>query len=408
MNKFRLTTLSGALILGTLASATIVNAQNRYNLYSPGSSRPSVIVDLTVLDKLGPEPTLPGLLRPRTPVAPAPVRTSSQYLGGNQARLLHPPTEPPRSNVTLPADIRQATAARPTINAPVMNAPTMNAPAAPPSMAKPAQSTQSITAPKLVRRATPVRKAAVAIPTPPPIAAPRITAPKITTPKPAPAKIAQPKVIAKAPRVVKRPTSKVAALIPPAPRITPPPPAPKIVARPSVPRANIPKAPRIPVAAPKITTPKVAAAPKRAPAKITAPKTPAKRSSVPPPPALKKPTRTQVALVGPATLTGADGTLQIRFAPKSPDLPNKAESVLSSLAKKLNDDPGLRVQLHGYATGPIESPSQARRLSLLRALSVRTFLMKKGVRSTRIDVRALGSKEDGGPKDRVDVLFPRS
>lgn len=82
--------------------------------------------------------------------------------------------------------------------------------------------------------------------------------------------------------------------------------------------------------------------------------------------------------------------------------------MLATLAKKLNDDPGLRVQLHGYATGPVESPSQARRLSLFRALSVRTFLMKKGVRSTRIDVRALGSKDDDGPKDRVDVLFPRS
>ncbi|MBL4721663.1 MAG: OmpA family protein [Alphaproteobacteria bacterium] len=129
---------------------------------------------------------------------------------------------------------------------------------------------------------------------------------------------------------------------------------------------------------------------------------------MPPPPALKKPTRPQIALSGPATRTGTDGTLQIRFAPTSPDLPPKAKTALDALAKKLNSDTGLRVQLHGYASGPSESPSQARRLSLFRALSVRTFLMKKGIRSTRIDVRALGSKEDGGPKDRVDVLFPQS
>jgi hypothetical protein len=47
-------------------------------------------------------------------------------------------------------------------------------------------------------------------------------------------------------------------------------------------------------------------------------------------------------------------------------------------------------------------------LSLFRALSVRTRFMKSGIRSTRIDVRALGMKSGGGPKDRVDVLFPQS
>jgi outer membrane protein OmpA-like peptidoglycan-associated protein len=89
-------------------------------------------------------------------------------------------------------------------------------------------------------------------------------------------------------------------------------------------------------------------------------------------------------------------------------LPGKAKPALDALVKKLKGDPNLRVQLHGYASGPASSPSQARRLSLFRALSVRTHLMKNGVRSTRIDVRALGVKNDGGPKDRVDVLFPRS
>lgn len=71
-----------------------------------------------------------------------------------------------------------------------------------------------------------------------------------------------------------------------------------------------------------------------------------------------------------------------------------------------NDD--IRVQLHGYANGSSESPSQARRLSLFRALSVRTYLLKKGIRSTRIDVRALGKKEDGNAPNRVDVIIQSS
>lgn len=68
----------------------------------------------------------------------------------------------------------------------------------------------------------------------------------------------------------------------------------------------------------------------------------------------------------------------------------------------------IRVQLHGYANGSGESASQARRMSLFRALAVRTYLMKKGVRSTRIDVRALGRKDDGQIADRVDVIIPKS
>ena len=44
-----------------------------------------------------------------------------------------------------------------------------------------------------------------------------------------------------------------------------------------------------------------------------------------------------------------------------------------------------------------------RRLSLSRALAVRTFLIDNGVRSTRIDVRALGDKAPDEPANRVDV-----
>jgi len=63
----------------------------------------------------------------------------------------------------------------------------------------------------------------------------------------------------------------------------------------------------------------------------------------------------------------------------------------------------MRLQLKGYAGSAKGSPSQARRVSLFRALSVRTYLMKQGVRSTRMDVRALGNKVKKGKLDRVDI-----
>ncbi len=58
-----------------------------------------------------------------------------------------------------------------------------------------------------------------------------------------------------------------------------------------------------------------------------------------------------------------------------------------------------------YAAGEDLSSSKARRISLSRALSVRSYLIEKGVRSTRIDVRALGDKAEGDQKNRVDVIM---
>jgi outer membrane protein OmpA-like peptidoglycan-associated protein len=81
---------------------------------------------------------------------------------------------------------------------------------------------------------------------------------------------------------------------------------------------------------------------------------------------------------------------------------------LDKLITQMSSNTDLRVQLHGYANGASDSPSQARRLSLFRALSVRTYLMKKGVRSTRIDVRALGKAGDGEAANRVDVIIQKS
>ena len=64
-----------------------------------------------------------------------------------------------------------------------------------------------------------------------------------------------------------------------------------------------------------------------------------------------------------------------------------------------------RIQVNAYASGTQETVSAARRLSLSRALNVRSYLIEQGVRSTRIDVRAIGLPEDNGPADRVDILL---
>jgi len=34
----------------------------------------------------------------------------------------------------------------------------------------------------------------------------------------------------------------------------------------------------------------------------------------------------------------------------------------------------------------------------------RSYLIKKGIRSTSIDVRALGNRSGNGPTDRIDII----
>lgn len=77
---------------------------------------------------------------------------------------------------------------------------------------------------------------------------------------------------------------------------------------------------------------------------------------------------------------------------------------MDSLAHKMTSDESLRIELLAYASGTPDTASRARRMSLSRALAVRSYLIKQGVHSTRMDVRALGNNVQGEPADRVDIL----
>jgi outer membrane protein OmpA-like peptidoglycan-associated protein len=112
---------------------------------------------------------------------------------------------------------------------------------------------------------------------------------------------------------------------------------------------------------------------------------------------------TQPTDSGGATVS-SDGGLHIVFPKDSADIPDAAKSELDSLAQKLTADEKLRIELFAYASGTADTANAARRTSLLRALAVRSYLVKHGVDGTRMDVRALGNKVEGTPADRVDLL----
>jgi outer membrane protein OmpA-like peptidoglycan-associated protein len=99
---------------------------------------------------------------------------------------------------------------------------------------------------------------------------------------------------------------------------------------------------------------------------------------------------------------------EILFPPA--DAAPQAGSVdqLKALAAALNtalDSGSGRVELEAYAGPPGDKSSDARRLSLRRALATRQLLIDGGVPANRIDVRALGGIDDHGNSDRVDIFL---
>lgn len=106
----------------------------------------------------------------------------------------------------------------------------------------------------------------------------------------------------------------------------------------------------------------------------------------------------------PAPAVGATA-LSIAFRSDSSALPDDAKSRLDGIVRQMTGNDRMRAQIIAYAAGTNDTASQARRLSLSRALAVRSYLIEKGIASTRLDVRALGHQVESGSPDRVDIAL---
>ena len=95
--------------------------------------------------------------------------------------------------------------------------------------------------------------------------------------------------------------------------------------------------------------------------------------------------------------------LRIPFEKNKTRIPRAEKPKIMTLANAVRDKNNFRLQVLAYAGGHDLSASKTRRMSLSRALAVRSYLIVNGVRSTQIDVRALGSKTSEKPLNRVDL-----
>lgn len=341
-----------------------------------GSGESDVVVNWSVLDGLGQQPSLADMIKGelpgRQPQAQAPAATRKS--GAPQGAVYKPyqpnaakPTKAAAKPVVTP--VQAAVAPKLVEPAPVAVAdserrsvPIVEAPK--PAAKQPAATSKPAVPPKpQIAEVTP--PVAPAAPKGPQISLPEV---KAEAPKPAPvAKLVEapkPMEIAK-PVEVPKPVemAKPVALPVPAPVAVP---APVVAAAPQPLLSPVP-----PVVQP-VMPPQVAALP----------------SSEPP------------------AMSGGSDTISLAFDADEAKVSDRARNDLATLVKRLQKDEDLNLQLLAYASGDEASASKARRLSLSRALEVRKYLMDKGVRSTRIEVRALGNKLDGrGSPDRVDAVL---
>lgn len=146
---------------------------------------------------------------------------------------------------------------------------------------------------------------------------------------------------------------------------------------------------------------------------VTPPSPAAPTAAASSPPAAKPADKPSVATVSPqgeiqtaaVPVATAQNSVRIVFENASTNLPDQAKVMLDEVAKKMRATPNMRLQLLAYSGSDGDNASQARRTSLFRAITVRSYLIEKEVLSRRIEVRALGNKFDQAPGDRVDVIM---
>jgi outer membrane protein OmpA-like peptidoglycan-associated protein len=395
----------GALLISSAQAQVIIG----------GHSGPAVSVDNGVLDRLGPPLTLPQLfLGGRDPGAVnRRVATNTAYHAPARShtpkrRVATRHVTKHRTAVALAAPSRAA-------KAPIHTASSLNQiiHLIPPKSRLADAAPTTTPAPKTLAQATgPTaithQETAVSAPTRPSVVALAAPTPAPAPKQPASSDIPTPPVVAPPqqarqeapPAPVTPPSQPVAAAAPPAPVSAAPtaPAAPTTTAStkpPGVPSMTVTPAPYVPFSTVAATSPGSMTVAANAPPPMTVTPT----ASAPPPAAA---TASPVQMA--AATTAGNAASALKFKPGSTDLGNAPQPVLDAIASRLLANETMRVQIVSHASGGSDDAMEARRVSLARAVAVRAYLIDKGVRSLRIDVRALGNRTDSGPAaDQVEL-----
>jgi outer membrane protein OmpA-like peptidoglycan-associated protein len=122
-----------------------------------------------------------------------------------------------------------------------------------------------------------------------------------------------------------------------------------------------------------------------------------------PPPAAAAPPPPPVSEKAATAATSTPSGVRLTFAPGQSDLSPESSNSIKQLTADVPAGDATTFNVLAYAPGKPDDPSTARRVSLSRAMAVRSALVADGVPSARIFVRALGEQFGDGPPDRVDI-----
>jgi outer membrane protein OmpA-like peptidoglycan-associated protein len=123
------------------------------------------------------------------------------------------------------------------------------------------------------------------------------------------------------------------------------------------------------------------------------------RPAPPPPPPV-------IVADAPDVATLLPNGLRITFGAERSDLNPGADEALRTLVQATTK-PGTTYTIMSFAAGTPDDASISRRMSLARALTVRSVLINAGIASERIYVKALGAGAPAtvdGPADRADIV----
>jgi hypothetical protein len=96
---------------------------------------------------------------------------------------------------------------------------------------------------------------------------------------------------------------------------------------------------------------------------------------------------------------------RLLFGKESAALSKAEKEKLGPIAARMISEEKALLVIYAYAAGDGSNASDARRLSLSRALAVRRAITGRGIPMIRTEIRALGARAGDGPSDRVDLVL---
>ncbi len=98
--------------------------------------------------------------------------------------------------------------------------------------------------------------------------------------------------------------------------------------------------------------------------------------------------------------------ISFSLMPEQIALDENLEIFLKTRAIKLfNENKNLKMEIHAYAAAIKGEPHSDARISLARALKVRSFLINNDVAPNRLKLSTVGEKNSDSNPDRIDLIF---